>query len=166
MVQDIFSIPACAASPPTNITACTKNARILDSDGETIAFDQTERRFTKPYIWLSKPASPSAQIKIAGICNILTPLIETPRPIIYTELYNSFPAEAHGDSPIFCAAERSLSFQYEKCRKHSVGSGAISNSCRYGAVTGYSFDLREHGQDRLMLQGWEKNFTIYTEVLN
>ena len=45
-----------------------------------------------------------------------------------------------------------------RCRNHSVGSGAISNGCRHGAATGYSFDLREHGQDRLMLQGWEKEF--------
>ena len=46
----------------------------------------------------------------------------------------------------------------KQCRNHSVGSGAISNSCRHGAATGYSFDLMEHGQDRLMLQGWEKGF--------
>ncbi|MCL4337693.1 MAG: hypothetical protein M1129_05235 [Candidatus Thermoplasmatota archaeon] len=54
----------------------------------------------------------------------------------------------------------------EKCRKHSFGSGAISNSCRHGTVTGFSSDHSEHGQDRLMLQDWEKDFSTNTEVLN
>ena len=51
-------------------------------------------------------------------------------------------------------------------RKHSFGSGAISNGCRSWAVTGFSSDHSEHGQDRLMLQDWENDFSTNTEVLN
>jgi hypothetical protein len=52
------------------------------------------------------------------------------------------------------------------CWKHSIGSGAISNSCRHEALTGIGFDIKAHLQDRFMLQGWEKDFSKNTEVLS
>ena len=43
-----------------------------------------------------------------------------------------------------------------ECRKYSVTSDAISNSCWHDTVTGSDFDLIAHGQVRIMPQGWEK----------
>lgn len=165
MVHTIPSIKMCAPSPPNSITECTTNARMLDSEGETIAFAQTERKFTTPNNWFNKPASPSTHIKIAGICSILTSRIETSRLAINMELYNSFLAEAHGDFPTFCAAERSQSYHYEKCRKHSFVPGAISNSCWHDTVKGSDFDLIAHGQVRILPQGWERLLSFTKEVL-
>lgn len=108
MLQVIFSIPRCAARPPTNMIPCTRNARTLDSEGETIAFAHTERKFTNPYNWLSSPANPMIHTTSAGICKTRTPLIETSHELHSLVCYKSSPAEAHGDFPISMAAVREL----------------------------------------------------------
>ena len=69
-------------------------------------------------------------------------------------IYQSFPAKGTGRLTTFSGPLKGLASK--KCREHSVVPGAISNSCRHGTETGYGFDLAAHGQDRSMLQGWEK----------
>lgn len=69
-----------------------------------------------------------------------------------------------GDTGI--KGSKALTNFYVLCRNHSLESGAISNGCRHEAVTGFSSDHSGHGQDRLMLQDWEKDFSTNKEVLN
>ena len=97
---------------------------------------------------------------------LLLELKETSQSNIHMHGYNCFPAKGYGDFPISVPAERKQYNYSERYWKHSVGSSAISNGCRHGAVTGNSFDLKIHLQDRFMLQGREKIFSINTEVLN
>ena len=110
MDHAIFSMPTWAAIPPTNMIAWTKNAPILDVEGDIMAFAQVDNKFTTPYSWFIIPNSPTSQINKAGMCNILTPLIETSHFYIHAELFNCFPAEGHGDFPISVPVDRNQNF--------------------------------------------------------
>ena len=48
--------------------------------------------------------------------------IETSRPDIGAVIYNNFPAEAHGDFPIFYAAERKEAF-FEEVYQNEIKRG-------------------------------------------
>ena len=102
MDHAIFSMPTWAAIPPTNMIAWTKNAPILDVEGDIMAFAQVDNKFTTPYNWFIIPNSPTSQINKAGMCNILTPLIETSRFHIHPELFNCFRQRVMETSQFLC----------------------------------------------------------------
>lgn len=106
MDHAIFSMARCPAIPPTNMSPWIINAKVLDCEGETISFAHTERKFTRPYTWLSTPANPIVHTTIAGICNTLISFIETSRSVYGLEPYKTSPAQAHGDFPISVPAVR------------------------------------------------------------
>ena len=100
----------------------------------------------------------------AMVISTLNPAIETHQNIICIPFYKSFSAKSQSRLTTFAGSLKRMSCNL--CRKHSFGSGAISNSCRHEELTGNGFDLKAHLQDRFMLQGWEKDFSKKMEVLN
>lgn len=88
---------------------------------------------------------------------LLLELKETSQSNIHMNGYNCFPDKGYRDFPISVPAERKQYNYSERYWNHSIGSCAISNGCSPGAATGDSFVLNVHLQDRLMLQGWEKD---------
>ena len=71
----------------------------------------------------------------AIVTSILNPGIETHLFIICRLFYKSFLAK----SPLRLTTliDPPKGQISKRCREHSFGSGAISNSCRHGTVTGY-----------------------------
>ena len=122
-----FSMPMWTAIPPTSMRACTRNAPMLEVDGEITAFAKLLRKLVIPYNWLARPAAPTIQRRNAGICTILIALLrETHQLEQLAYIYKIFPAKGPGRLITFSGPLKGRNAK--QCLEHSVGPGAVSCS--------------------------------------
>ena len=122
-----FSMTMWRAMPPTSMAAWTRNAPMLEVDGEITAFAKLLRKLVKPYNWLTRPAAPTIQRRNAGICTIRIALLrETHQLEQLAYIYKIFPAKGPGRLTTFSGPLKGI--DAKQCLEHSVGPGAISCS--------------------------------------